>query len=154
MLAGGLLGYLINLIATFTAPSIGSTFGKLKSGLIERNKSKALTSYAEVYALRSGKRDKYLYAINHWGYISLLIYTSATAAVVGVVTGRVFGQPTHDHTFMFSFLLVVLALVILFILLRIANRSLHLMLTLYRVENFEEYRTELLQRWPDLVLPE
>jgi hypothetical protein len=32
LLAGAVLGYVINLMATFTAPSVGTAFGKLKSG--------------------------------------------------------------------------------------------------------------------------
>ena len=39
LLAGAALGYVINLMATFTAPSVGSAFGKLKSGFIERKKA-------------------------------------------------------------------------------------------------------------------
>jgi hypothetical protein len=72
LLAGAVPGYVINLTATFTAPSVGTAFGKLKSGFIERNKARALAANAEVRDLKSGERDKYLYAINHWGFISLL----------------------------------------------------------------------------------
>ena len=39
LLAGAVVGYVINLTATFTAPSVGSAFGKLKSGFIERKKA-------------------------------------------------------------------------------------------------------------------
>jgi hypothetical protein len=39
-------------------------------------------------------------------------------------------------------------------MLLFVRRTLHLTLTLTRVENFEDYRAELLRRWPDLNLPD
>jgi len=53
LLAGTMLGFVASLLATFTAPSIGSAFDRLKSGFIERNKARALFSYAEVLALKN-----------------------------------------------------------------------------------------------------
>jgi hypothetical protein len=151
LLAGALLGFLTSLLATFTAPSIGGTFDKLKSGFIERNKASALASYTLVRDLKSGKRDKYLYAINHWGMISFLTLGSIFSGAAGLVTGRLLHQaehtfPTGAPLFLLAFPIVVLALVF--------RSTMRLLLTLDRVENFQRYRAKLLQRWPDLVLPE
>src|ERR1700738_4392109 len=80
LLAGFILGYIGNLIATFTAPSVGSAFIKLKSGFIERNKASALASYAVVRDLKSGKRDKYLHTLTNWGLdLSFLLIFALSA---------------------------------------------------------------------------
>ena len=55
LIAGALLGYVVNLIATYKAPSVGWAFSKLKSGFIERNKARALAGYALVWGLKSGQ---------------------------------------------------------------------------------------------------
>jgi lysylphosphatidylglycerol synthetase-like protein (DUF2156 family) len=147
LLAGAVLGYVINLTATFTAPSVGTAFSKLRSGIIERNKAKALAAYGEVRDLKSGKRDKYLYAINGWGFITtylLLAVMACVAVVAEVVTAA-------EHSFAFA----LLALTVLVLTALLAMRRLiSLLLTLGRLEDFETYRAELLRRWPDINLPD
>jgi hypothetical protein len=97
LLAGGILGFVGSLLATFTAPSVGDAFGKLKAGFIERNKASALASFTQVRDLKSGKRDKYLYAINNWGFVSLITLGSIFAFVVGLATGRVMRLSGSTH---------------------------------------------------------
>jgi hypothetical protein len=89
LFAGAFLGFVGSLLATFAAPPLSTAFGKLKSGFIERNKAKALAAYAEVRDLKSGKRDKYLYAINGWGPIIagllLVVMAAVTASLIRIV---------------------------------------------------------------------
>jgi hypothetical protein len=155
LVAGAILGFIGSLLATFTSPSIGRVFGKLKSGFIERNKTKALAAYIEVRDLSAGKRDKYLYAINSWGFMGLFLASSFMAGVVGIATGAIMrssGTNISDaHRLPGLLLGLSFVIIALFLFLR---RAVRLVLTLERVENFERYRNELLKRWPDLVLPE
>jgi hypothetical protein len=154
LFAGAVLGYVINLTATFTAPSVGTAFGKLKSGFIERNKARALAAYVEVWDLKSGKRDKYLYAINHWGSISLLTLTGFVAAVTGFAARRVIGpiaSTSQENAPAFTLLFLPFGVFLLFL---VVWRTLRVGLTLNRIENFEDYRAELLRRWPDIDLPD
>jgi hypothetical protein len=145
LLAGAVLGYGMNLIATFTAPSVGSAFSKLKSGFIERNKAKALTAYAEVRDLKSGKRDKYLYAINGWGFIIVYLLLAVLAGVAIV------GEAIHPAEPAFALLALTILVLAAFLAMR---RGSNLLLTLSRLANFEAYRAELLRRWPDANLPD
>jgi hypothetical protein len=89
LVAGAILGFIGSLLATFTSPSIGRVFGKLKSGFIERNKTSALSAYIEVRDLSTGKRDKYLYAINSWGFMGLFFSSSFMAGIAGLATGAI-----------------------------------------------------------------
>jgi hypothetical protein len=141
LLAGAVLGYVINLIANFTAPSVGSAFGKLKSGFIERNKAKALDAYAGVRDLKSGAWDKYLYALNSWGFIIVYLLFGTMGSIVGLLA-------KDQATGVFALGSAMVGLLMAF--RRISN----LFLTLGRVENFEDSRAELLRRWPDVDLPD
>jgi hypothetical protein len=154
LLAGAAVGYVINLMATFTAPSVGSAFGKLKSGFIERNKANALAAYAEVWDLNSGKRDKYLYAINGWGFISSLTLAGHMGTVVGLAAGRAFGPTASTVRENAPALWLFVLAFATFLLFLVAWRALRLVLTLGRLANFEDYRAELLRRWPDAKLPD
>jgi hypothetical protein len=141
LLAGSILGFVTSLLATFTAPSIGNAFGKLRCGFIERNKSKALASYAQVRNLKSGAWDKYLYALNSWGFVMVHLVFFAVCTTVGLL-----------HTDPTIRLAGGIGAVVGPVL---SLRRLSIMLiTLTRVAHFDDYRAELLQRWPDLVLPE
>jgi hypothetical protein len=40
------------------------------------------------------------------------------------------------------------------LLILLAGRATHHSITFNRLANFEDYRTELLRRWPDIELPE
>ncbi|MCK1547165.1 hypothetical protein IVA87_19220 [Bradyrhizobium sp. 147] len=40
LVAGTILGFVTNILSTFAMPTIGTAFGKLKSGFIERNKAR------------------------------------------------------------------------------------------------------------------
>jgi hypothetical protein len=155
LLAGAVFGYVINLIATFTAPSVGTAFGKLKSGFIERNKARALAAYAEVWDFRSGKRDKYLYAINHWGLVTFLSLTCFLAAFIGFAARRAIGPDSfyraQENASAFWLVVLAIAASLMFVIVR---GTLRLALTLSRIENFEDYRAELLRRWPDIDLPD
>jgi hypothetical protein len=141
LLAGAFLGFVGSLLATFTAPSVGSAFGKLKSGFIERNKTRALASYAVVRDLKSGKRDKYLYAIKSWGF--------TLAFLLLVVLGAIGYSTAHGWLLRLPFgaFLVIVWWASL-------NRMWHAVITFGRLEDFENYRAALLRRWPDIVLPE
>jgi hypothetical protein len=83
LLASIPISYLAGLLTTFTAPTIGRAYDKLKSGFIERNKATALSRYPVVRDLKSGKRDKYLYAISGWGsvlcFLMLFVVCSISA---------------------------------------------------------------------------
>jgi hypothetical protein len=105
LLAGAVVGYVINLMATFTAPSVGTAFGKLKSGFIL------------VYML---------FCI--MGSIVGILGNPEIKLPSGV--GAVFG------------------------LLMAIRRLAYLIITLNRIQNFEDYRAELLRRWPDVDLPD
>jgi hypothetical protein len=134
-----MLGFVASLLATFTAPSIGSAFGKLKSGFIERNKSKALAGYDNVRSLKSGKRDKYLYALTSWGF-------TLSFQLFFVVSSAVFLRSTNMR------LAVALFIFVVFTALCSTRWMLDAVITLSRLENFEDYRAELLERWPDIEL--
>jgi hypothetical protein len=140
LLLGGIVGYIGSLIATFTAPSVTSVFGKLRSGFIERNKARALDAYVEARDLKSGKRDKYLYAIMSWGFI--LVH------MLFFVTGSIIGLLDKDTVLRLPSLAIAM-----FATLMALRRTAYLVLTLDRVANFENYRAELLRRWPDIILP-
>jgi hypothetical protein len=155
LLAGAVLGYVINLTATFTAPSVGTAFGKLKSGFIERNKARALAAYAEVRDLKSGKRDKYLYAISHWGLVTFLYPTSFLAAFIVFAARRAIGPDSfyqaQENAPAFWLFVSAIAASLIF---AVVSGTLRVVLTLSRLENFEDYRAELLRRWPDIELPD
>jgi hypothetical protein len=151
LIAGAVLGYPVALLATFTTPPLSSAFSKLKSGFIERNKAKALAAYAFVHDLKSGKRDKYLYAINGWGLLSAIILVGFAAVFVGIATGNVLGRPHGENAL--GFRLLGLAITV-GVALMFLSRTIHLALTLARLDNFEAYRASLLRRWPDIKLPD
>ncbi|WGR94729.1 hypothetical protein MTX26_01360 [Bradyrhizobium sp. ISRA443] len=154
LLAGTLLGFLASLLATFTAPSIGNAFGKLKSGFIERNKARALAAYTVVHDLKFGKRDKYLYAIIGWGSLNALTLMSIATGGMGFAARRVLGPAVSSASsdpLGLRVLALAVALTGISIVLMI---GLHLYLTFARLENFENYRSQLLKRWPDLELPD
>ena len=92
LIAGALLGYVVNLIATYTAPSVGWAFSKLKSGFIERNKARALAGYALVWGLKSGQVDKYIYALNNWGFILVYVVFFAMCSVVALLSNDPIGK--------------------------------------------------------------
>jgi hypothetical protein len=140
-MAGSILGFLTSLLATFTALPIGNAFGKLKSGLIERNKAKALASYAVVQDLKSGKWDKYLYALNSWGFVIVHLVFFAMCTTIGLLHSEPIIRLAGGVG---SGIGMALSL----------RRLSYLIMTLRRVEGFDYYRAELLRRWPDLVLPE
>jgi hypothetical protein len=154
LLAGAVLGYPVALLATFTTPPLSNAFSKFKSGFIERNKAKALAAYAFVYDLKTGKRDKYLYAINSWGMLTALMLVAIAAWSLGLATGRetrgVLGRPEENAL---SLILLVTAIP-LGLTLMAASRIMYLFLTLNRVDNFEAYRASLLRRWPGIKLPD
>lgn len=141
LVAGSILGFLASLLATFTAPSIGNAFGKLKSGWIERNKAKALANYVVVRDLKSGAWDKYLYALNSWGFVIVHLLFRAVGTTVGLLHSdpviRLVGGILSGAG-----------------LARSLRRLSYLILSLRRLDHFDDYRAELLRRWPDLVLPE
>ena len=141
LIAGALLGYVVNLIATYTAPSVGWAFSKLKSGFIERNKARALAGYALVWGLKSGQVDKYIYALNNWGFILVYVVFFAMCSVVGLLSNDPLAKWSNLGGTVFLVLLVF-------------RRTSRLLLTANRLADFEGYRAQLLQRWPDLVLPE
>jgi hypothetical protein len=155
LLAGAVFGYVINLTATFTAPSVGTAFSKLKSGFIERNKARALAAYAEVCGLKSGKRDKYLYAINHWGLVTFLSVTGFLGAFIVFAARRAIGPDSfyraQENAPAFWVFVSAIAAFLMFLIVWMTLRQ---VLTLSRVENFEDYRAELLRRWPDIDLPD
>ena len=151
LLAGAALGFVGSVLATFAAPSIGSVFGKLKSGFIERSKSNALASYVVVRDLHTGKRDKYLYAINGWASINVLILGGLMAGGLGFITRRLVGGPIEPIHPVRTLLALIVGILIVLLVLR---HLLTLFLTLNRVDNFDHYRAELLKRWPDIQLPE
>jgi hypothetical protein len=145
LLAGGVLGFIASLLATFTAPSVGSAFGKLKSGFIERNKARALASYAHVRDLKLGKRDKYLYAMNSWGLNSVEMFFFI-GGCVGGLSSKDAGVPQVIKS--------VLLLISSLALVSAIRRTSILLLTLDRIANFEDYRANILRRWPDVQLPD
>jgi hypothetical protein len=140
LLLGGVVGYIGSLVATFTAPSVSSGFGKLRSGLIERNKAKALDAYTETLDLKSGKRDKYLYAVMSWGFIIVYMLFFVAGSIVGLL----------DKDTVFRLPLLASAMCCALMALR---RTAYLVITLDRLANFETYHAELLRRWPDIILP-
>lgn len=140
LLAGAALGYVINLITTFTAPSVGSAFGKLKSGFIERNKAKALAAYAEVRDLKSGAWDKYLYALNSWGFILVYMLFCIMSSIIAVLGNPEIKVPAGIGAVLTSLMAL--------------RRTAYVVIALNRIRNFEDYRAELLRRWPDINLPD
>jgi hypothetical protein len=150
LIAGGILGFIGSLLATFAAPPVDTAIGKLKSGFIERNKAKALASYRLVWTLKSSKTDKYLYAINHWGTLSFITATAPLAAFLGIASSIIFGGPQLPRPIAFSMGAFIALLIVGWLLMR----TLRFLLAIARVENFEHYRAELLRRWPDLDLPD
>jgi hypothetical protein len=140
LLAGAVLGYIINLMATFTAPSVGTAFSKLKSGFIERNKAKALAAYVEVCDLKSGTWDKYLYALNSWGFILVYMLFCIMCSIIAVLGNPEIKVPAGIGAVL-GWLMAI-------------RRTAYLVITLNRIRNFETYRAELLRRWPDINLPD
>ncbi len=135
LFAGAFLGFVGSLLATFAAPPLSNAFGKLKSGFIERNKARALAAYAEVRELKSGENDKYLYALKSW---SLIIFNLVLFALFSIIA-QLSNFPT-------SIVAHMVGAVVLLILL--ARRLAHHSITFNRLANFEDYRAELLRRWP------
>jgi hypothetical protein len=140
LLAGAFLGFVGSLLATFTAPSVGSVFGKLKSGFIERSKASAVAAYAEVRDLKSGAWDKYLYALNSWGFILVYLLFCIMCSIVAVLGSPEIKLPAGVGA-VFCWLMAI-------------RRTAYLTIALNRIRNFEDYRAQLLRRWPDIVLPE
>ncbi|WP_454641879.1 hypothetical protein [Bradyrhizobium liaoningense] len=164
LVAGTILGFVTNILSTFAIPTVGSAFGKLKSGFIERNKARALANYCLVSDLKTGKRDKYLYALNHWGHICLMTFLALGSGFAGVMTG-LFARPllrdgnetlAHNGRDALSMRVIafLLAILVLVMIARILWRSIHLDLTLSRVEQFDHYRAELMRQFPDIKLPD
>ena len=100
---------------------------------------------------KSGKRDKYLYAINGWGLIIAELLLVVMAMIAGSLIKIV--DVVHPTEHAFAFRLTTLTMAVLALLLA-ARRAISLVLTLGRLENFEDYRGELLRRWPDIDLPD
>lgn len=101
---------------------------------------------------KSGKRDKYIYAINHWGFISLYTFIGLMAGFLGFATGRAvgpLGSPGQEKP-----AAIWLLVSGLFLLVLVLRRMLRMFLTLGRIDNFQRYRSNLMQRWPDIELPE
>jgi hypothetical protein len=141
LLASIPISYLAGLLTVYTAPSIGTAFGKLRAGFIERNKARALAGYALVWGLKSGQIDKYIYALNSWGFILVYVVFFAMCSVVGLLSNDPLAKWSNLGGTVFLVLLVF-------------RRTSRLLLTANRLADFEGYRAQLLQRWPDLVLPE
>jgi hypothetical protein len=143
LFAGTILGFVTNLLSTFAAPSLGSAFGKLKSGFIERNKAKALASYLDVHDLKTGK-NKYLYAINHWGSFSLMLLVGSMGGIMEIVSRKALGPPSspmHQESLVLWFFLVT-GLVLLVLILR---RTLRVFLNLSRSAEFRSVPSPVAQ---------
>ena len=56
-----------------------------------------------------------------------------------------------EHSFAFALLAVTVLVLTALLAMR---RIISLLLTLGRLEDFEDYRAELLRRWPDINLPD
>ena len=138
LFAGTILGYIGNLVATFTAPSVGNALGKAKSRFIERNKAKALLNYFEARDLKTGVKDKYLYAMNSWGFILVYLGFSFASAIVG----------SMDKPSNLVGLLFLSSMGSGFMAIR---RTGKLILMLDRVQNFEQYEATLKHQWPDFI---
>jgi hypothetical protein len=151
LLAGAVLAYAVNLLTTYTVPPLNSAFGKLRAGFIERNKSRALAAYAFVHDLKTGKRDKYLYAINGWGMLGAMMLVLFTAVLMGLVIRRAFDLPNEAAP---GFRLLLALAIAVGLAVMVLSRIMRLALTLYRLDNFEAYRASLLRRWPDIKLPD
>jgi hypothetical protein len=152
LFGGAFLGFIGSLLATFTAPSIGNALGKLSAGAVERNRARALASYYRVLEYKTGKRDRYLYAITHWGLVTLFILTCLTAAFLGMMTGMTFAfHKPEGQQLLWAYWFGIFSIFSgYFVFLR---RTIVLLLLLQRLQNFERYRADLLRRWPDLDLP-
>jgi hypothetical protein len=138
LFAGAALGYIGNLIATFTAPSVGNAFGKAKSQFIERRKANALLNYFQARDLKTGVRNKYFYAINSWGFILVYLSFSFASGIVGQL----------DKTSSLSSLYLLSSMCSALLAIR---RTAKVVLMLDRVENFEQYEATLKKRWPDIT---
>ena len=101
---------------------------------------RALAAYAEVRDLKSGAWDKYLYALNSWGFILVYMLFCIMCSIVGVLGNPEIKLPSGVGA--------------VFGLLMAIRRTAYLVITLNRIQNFEDYRTELLRRWPDINLPD
>jgi hypothetical protein len=130
---------------------LAAAFGKLKSGFIERNKAKALAAYAKVQDLKSGKHDKYLYAISGWGLIIAALLAVVIACVAGSLIRIVDAVHPTERAFPSKLALLTTATLAMFLA---TGRLFNLLLTLGRLANFEDYRAELLRRRPDVDLPD
>jgi hypothetical protein len=139
LLIAAALGYLLSVVANFTTAPIGLAAGKFKGRLIERSKKRALQAYKEARALHDGTRDKYIYAIHSWGFVIAYLIMSGAAVVVGSLS------PQSDLA-LFCFLVSA------FLFLKSAWRLWIVVFTLDRVQFFDDYQTQLKQRWPDLAL--
>lgn len=137
---GAFLGFLGSLLATFAAPPVGTVISKLKSGFIERNKSRALANFAVVQDLRTGKRDKYLYTLERWGFALFWMLLFALSGILFMIGPDQYRLP-------FGAFILITALSGME---RIALAT----ITVARLENFEHYRAQLLRRWPDIKLPD
>lgn len=115
-------------------------FGKLKSGFIERNKAKALAAYAEVRDLKSGAWDKYLYALNSWGFILVYMLFCIMSSIIAVLGNPEIKVPAGIGAVLTSLMAL--------------RRTAYVVIALNRIRNFEDYRAELLRRWPDINLPD
>lgn len=138
LFAGAALGYIGNLIATFTAPAVSSILGTAKRKFIERNKTKALLSFFEVKALKTGVRDKHLYALNSWGFVLVYMSIFFTCVIIGGLNT----EKNWDLIFLIGSLLPA------FLAIR---RLGTLLLTLDRLQNFDQYEATLEKKWPDIT---
>jgi hypothetical protein len=137
ILAGGLLGYVTSLLATFTSAGIAKSFGKVKLGWIERNRFRALKSYEVVRELKDGKVDKYFYMLNSWGFVIVwLIFTTSTAVI---------GTNKPEEQQLIWAILSTIAGVLAF------RRLILLIMMQSRIDNLEQYEQKLTERWPGIT---
>jgi hypothetical protein len=136
IIIGALLGFFISVTANLATPSFQAYFSKSKAGWIERSKKRALSQFIFVMRFRTGTEDKYMYFVAQWSYIILLIII----AFVLLGTNR---SRFHDS---------VLGLCSIACITYGSWTHQKLKLWYWRMNNFEEYKSALLKRYPDLEL--
>jgi hypothetical protein len=142
LLGGAALGFVLNVVANFTTAPIGTAIGKLWIRYIERNKQRAKSAYVKISELRSGKRDKQIYAIESVGFIVSYLIMCATLVIIGFIEKE--SVDNSDLCFVASTLPGLLAW----------HRFVSTSLTLNRITNFEQYKSDLSGRWPDIISTE
>jgi hypothetical protein len=94
-----------------------------------------------VHDLKIGKRDKYLHALTNWGFALTFLLLFILGAIAYLTAADCL------HRLFFGAFLLIMAWASM-------NRMTHAAITFGRLENFDNYRAQLLRRWPDIVLPE